>query len=80
MTVDGEVFQAGTVKVPLISNATLLDARTADRPLPLIAEGNAHVALVAGPASFSATLEWGTSITTARGEGRSCCRCRPQEA
>jgi hypothetical protein len=69
MTVDGEVFQAGTVKVPLISNATLLDARTADRPLPLIAEGNAHVALVAGPASFSATLEWGSSITTSPGRG-----------
>ena len=69
MTVDGEVFQTGTVKVPLISNATLLDARTADRPLPLIAEGNAHVALVAGPATFSATLEWGSSITTSPGRG-----------
>ena len=69
MTVDGEVFQAGTVKVPLIKDATLLDARTADRPLPLIAEGNAHVALVAGPASFSATLEWGSSITTSPGRG-----------
>ena len=55
--------------MPLISNATLLDARTADRPLPLIAEGNAHVALVAGPASFSATLEWGSSITTSPGRG-----------
>ena len=69
MTVDGEVFQTGTVKVPLIKDATLLDARTADRPLPLIAEGNAHVALVAGPASFSATLEWGSSITTSPGRG-----------
>ena len=27
MTVEGEVFQTGAVKVPLISNATLLDAR-----------------------------------------------------
>ena len=34
MTVNGEVFQAGSVKVPLISNATLLDARSTDRPLP----------------------------------------------
>jgi len=69
MTVDGEVFQSGSVKVPLISNATLLDARTADRPLPLVAEGNAHVAVVAGPASFSATLEWGSSVTTSPGRG-----------
>ena len=69
MTVAGEVFQTGAVKVPLISNATLLDARTADRPLPLVAEGNAHVAVVTGPATFSATLEWGAAITTAPGRG-----------
>ena len=69
MTVEGEVFQSGSVKVPLINNATLLDARTADRPLPLVAEGNAHVAVVAGPATFSATLEWGSGITTSPGRG-----------
>jgi Carboxypeptidase regulatory-like domain len=69
MTVDGEVFQAGIVKVPLISNATLLDARSAERPLPLISEGNSHVAIVSGPATFSAALEWGTSVTTAPGRG-----------
>ena len=34
MQVDGEVFRNGTVKVPLLKGATLLDARTADRPLP----------------------------------------------
>jgi Carboxypeptidase regulatory-like domain len=69
MTVEGEVFQTGTVKVPLIKNATLLDARRADRPLPLVAEGNSHVAVVAGPAAFSATLEWGSVVTTAPGRG-----------
>jgi hypothetical protein len=69
MTVNGEVFQTGSVKVPLISNATLLDARSTDRPLPLVAEGNAHVAVVTGPASFSATLEWGTAITASPGRG-----------
>jgi len=69
MTVEGEVFHTGAVKVPLISNATLLDARTGDRPLPLVAEGNAHVAVVTGPATFSATLDWGSAITTAPGRG-----------
>ncbi len=67
MTVDGEVFQTGAVKVPLISQATLLDARTGERPLPLIAEGNAHVAIVTGPATFSATLDWGAAVTTSPG-------------
>ena len=36
---------------------------------PLVAEGNAHVAVVTGPASFSATLEWGTSVTASPGRG-----------
>jgi hypothetical protein len=69
MTVDGEVFETGAVKVPLISQATLLDARTGDRPLPLMAEGNAHVAIVTGPATFSATLDWGAAVTTSPGRG-----------
>jgi hypothetical protein len=69
MTVDGEVFSAGTVKVPLISQATLLDARLGDRPLPLVPEGNSHVAIITGPAPFSATLEWGAAVTTSPGRG-----------
>jgi hypothetical protein len=69
MTLDGEVFQTGAVKVPLITNATLLDARTGDRPLPLVTDGNSHVALVTGPASFSAILEWGSAVTTTPGRG-----------
>src|SRR5262245_46436579 len=69
MTVDGEVFRTGAVKVPLISQATLLDARSGDRPLPLIPEGNSHVAIVTGPATFSATLEWGATVTTSPGRG-----------
>jgi len=69
MTVEGEVFRAGPVKVPLISQATLLDARTGERPLPLLPEGNAHVAIVTGPATFSATLEWGAAVTTSPGRG-----------
>jgi hypothetical protein len=69
MSVDGEVFQTGAVKVPLISQATLLDARAGDRPLPLVAEGQAHVAIVTGPAAFSATLEWGAGVTTSPGRG-----------
>jgi hypothetical protein len=69
ISVDGEVFHAGAVKVPLISQATLLDARTGDRALPLMAERNAHVAIVNGPATFSATLEWGAAVTTSPGRG-----------
>jgi hypothetical protein len=69
MTVDGEAFQSGAIKVPLISQATLLDARSGDRPLPLLSEGNSHVAIVNGPAVFSATLEWGSAVTSTPGRG-----------
>lgn len=67
MRVDGEAFRPGVSKVVLIKNATLLDARMDARPLPVIAEGGAHVALVNGPATFSATLEVGAPIAYAPG-------------
>ena len=48
MQVDGEVFRTGMTKVPLIKGATLLDARADNRPLPVIAEGETHLAIVPG--------------------------------
>jgi hypothetical protein len=69
MTVNGEAFRPGISKVTLIKNATLLDARMDSRPLPVIAEGGSHVALVTGPAAFSATLEVGAPIAFAPGRG-----------
>src|SRR5262245_24640006 len=67
--IDGEVFRAGTVKVPLVSGATLLQAAMGNRPLPLIVENNHHAAVLAGPSAFSVTLEWATPITTTPGRG-----------
>jgi hypothetical protein len=67
--VDGEVFRAGMAKVMLIKNATLLDARMDNRPLPVIAEGGGHVALVTGPGTFSATLDVGTALSFSPGRG-----------
>jgi Carboxypeptidase regulatory-like domain len=69
MHVDGEVFRAGVAKVMLIRNATLLDARMDNRPLPVIAESGGHVALVTGPGPFSATLEVGTALSFSPGRG-----------
>ncbi len=69
MQVDGEVFRNGVAKVPLIKGATLLDARAENRPLPVVAEGDLHVALLAGPTTFSATLEVGTPLTFTPGRG-----------
>ena len=69
MEVAGEVFRNGVAKVPLIKGATLLEARSDSRPLPVIAEGDLHVALLSGPATFAATLEVGTPLSLTPGRG-----------
>jgi hypothetical protein len=67
MRVDGEVFRAGVNKVPLIKDATLLEAAMDNRALPIVTEGGTHVALINGPGSFSATLEVGTPVAYSPG-------------
>jgi hypothetical protein len=67
MRLDGEVFRAGVVKLPLIKDATLLDAAIDGRALPIVTEGATHVALVSGPGSFVATLEVGSPIAATPG-------------
>src|SRR5262245_31482515 len=41
----GEVLRAGVSRVDLMAGATLTEANAAGRPLPLLADGNAHAAL-----------------------------------
>lgn len=66
---EGEAFRPGVSRLPLITGATLLDARMENRPLPVINEGGTHVALVNGPSTFSATLDIGAPISYAPGRG-----------
>ncbi len=67
--VDGEVFWNGAVKVPLLKGATMLQARMTERSLPMTAEGDMHLAILRGPAPFSATLETGTPLVMSPGRG-----------
>ena len=55
---DGDVFQRGQVKVPLVVGATLLDAKSDAGAVALVHEGNTHSAVFPGPAPFSVVLEW----------------------
>jgi hypothetical protein len=66
-TVNGESLRGGVNRVNLISGATLTDATAAGRPLPLVADGAAHTALIPGPGPFSLTLEWGAPLTFSPG-------------
>ena len=63
----GDVLRAGVSRVALMSGATLLEANVAGRPVPLVAEGHAHAALLPGPGTFSLSLEWGAPLRLAPG-------------
>jgi hypothetical protein len=63
----GDVLRPGLSRVNLVSGATVLEASSDGRPLPLMADGSAHTALLPGPGPFAVTLEWGTALTFAPG-------------
>jgi hypothetical protein len=62
-TVTGDALRAGVSRVGLLAGATLIDATAGGRPVPLIADGNAHTALIPGPGPFSLALDWGAPLT-----------------
>jgi len=64
---NGDVLRAGVSRVSLMSGATLIEANVAGRPVPLVAEGQAHAALLPGPGPFSLALEWGAPLKLAPG-------------
>src|SRR5256885_4298507 len=68
-TVTGEVLRPGITRVSLLAGATLVDANAGGRPLPLVADGTAHTALLPGPGVFALTLDWGAPLTFTPGRG-----------
>lgn len=52
----GSVLEKGSVKVPLTSGLTVLEANQAGSSLPLWLEGTVENAILTGPASFSVSL------------------------
>src|SRR5262245_34039392 len=67
--VAGDVLRPGVAKVALLNGATLVDATIAGRPLPLVAEGTTHTALLPGPGPFTLNLDWRAPLTFAPGRG-----------
>jgi hypothetical protein len=67
LRIEGEIFQRGPVKVPLVTGATLLDARTDGQPLPLLHEGDVHAAVFTGPGPFVVTLDWTAELSASPG-------------
>ena len=54
--IDGSVLEKGSVKVPLTTGLTILEAKQASSPLPLLQEGPTHSAILNGPGAFAVSL------------------------
>src|SRR5438270_582129 len=52
----GSVLEKGSVKVPLTSGLTILEAQQANNPLPLLLDGTTQTAILTGPAPFAVSL------------------------
>jgi hypothetical protein len=68
LRVDGEVFRTGPTRFPLLTGATLLDARTETGALPIVNREETHDAVLSGPAPFMALLEWGLTLEILPGQ------------
>src|SRR5260221_79762 len=65
--IDGSVLEKGSVKVPLTSGLTILDASQVGSPLPLLQEGPAPSAILNGPGPFAVTLNIASALTIEAG-------------
>jgi hypothetical protein len=58
----GEVLVKRSVKAPLVTGMTVLDARQNGRALPLVQEGGTHSAILAGASDFTIALNAGLPL------------------
>ena len=67
LDIDGSVLEKGPVRVPLTSGLTILDAKQANSPLPLLQEGRTHSAILRGPGAFAVALNIASALTIEAG-------------
>ena len=65
--IDGSVLEKGPVKVPLTNGLTILEAKQANSPLPLLQEGQIHSAILNGPNAFAVNLNIASPLTIEAG-------------
>jgi hypothetical protein len=65
--IDGSVLEKGSVKVPLTSRLTVLEAKQSNSPLPLLQEGPTHFAILNGPGPFAVSLNIASDLTIEAG-------------
>jgi hypothetical protein len=65
--IEGALLEKGSVKVPLTTGLTILDAKQTNSPLPLMQEGQTHSAILNGPGPFSLSLNVASGLTVEAG-------------
>ena len=65
--IDGALLASGPVKTPLTTGLTILEAKQAGLPLPLLQEGSSHSAILIGPGSFAVSLGVAAPLTIEAG-------------
>lgn len=68
-TLNGQVLHTGLIRVPLVHSASLMDASSAGRPVPMVTEGNTLQALINGPGAFSIRADWSSPLVFTPGRG-----------
>jgi hypothetical protein len=64
---DGEIFTKGISTIPLMNTPAVLNARQANKVLPLIQEDGMHTAILSGPGEFSIMLDAGIPLNIESG-------------
>ena len=65
--IDGSLLAKGSVKTPLTTALTILEAKQATNPLPLLQEGSHHAAILSGPGPFAVSLGVAAPLTIEAG-------------
>jgi Carboxypeptidase regulatory-like domain len=65
--IDGSVLEKASVKVPLTTGLTILEAKQSGNALPLLQEGATHSAILNGPGPFSVSLNIASALTVEAG-------------
>jgi hypothetical protein len=65
--IDGTLLAKGAVKTPLTTALTILEAKQATNPLPLLQEGPNHSAILNGPGPFAVSLGVAAPLTIEAG-------------
>jgi hypothetical protein len=65
--IDGALLKKGAVKTPLTTGLTILEAKQATTPLPLLQEGTHHAAILNGPGPFAVSLGVAAPLTIEAG-------------